>query len=64
MPFNREKLAGEASRVGGEKGGREAYGVVGESFGVWGEEGGRKAYRVAENSGGGPPGVQRGVELP
>ena len=47
----REKPAGNSSGVGGNEGGRNAYGVAGKSSGVEGKEGGSKSYEVVENHG-------------
>ena len=46
-----EKLASRSSGVGGNEGGREAYGVAGKSSGVEGKEGGSNSYGVVENHG-------------
>ena len=50
--------------MGGNKGGREAYGVEPESHAVGEGEGGREASGVAENPGGGRHEVGKGFESP
>ena len=59
----RGNLAGEPSRVRGDKGGREASGVAHEPLGVRDEEGGRKASEVTEKPRGYRQGVGGGVKL-